>query len=149
MVAEAPAPVGELEARRLEVLKQLEAATKDGNEEGIEKLREELVRMNRDGAVLRDQYYSAQEDHRRKFTKAQSLDRAQQERLMMEETRRAVKELHEEVQQLRREGLVEARSGYVEILKPEVMIAASDFRLPQPKRQDTWRAEGPELRPPI
>ena len=51
------------------------------------------------------------------------------------------------LQQLRREGLVEARSGYVEILKPEVMIAASDFRLPQPTRQDAWRTDGPELRP--
>jgi CRP-like cAMP-binding protein len=39
------------------------------------------------------------------------------------------------LQQLRREGLIEARNGYVEILKPEVLVSAADFRPPQPTRR--------------
>ena len=39
------------------------------------------------------------------------------------------------LQQLRRERLIEARNGYVEILKPEVLVSAADFRPPQPTRQ--------------
>lgn len=35
------------------------------------------------------------------------------------------------LQQLRREGLLEAKAGYVEILKPELMVMAADFRRPQ------------------
>lgn len=40
------------------------------------------------------------------------------------------------LQQLRREGLLELRAGAVELLKPEVLVAASDFRLPLPLRRD-------------
>ncbi len=53
------------------------------------------------------------------------------------------------LQQLRREGLLEMRAGFVELLKPDVLIATSDFRLPQPTRQEDWRAadQGTGLRP--
>lgn len=40
------------------------------------------------------------------------------------------------LQQLRREGLLEMRAGAVELLKPEVLVATSDFRLPQPLSRD-------------
>ncbi|HYG26918.1 MAG TPA: helix-turn-helix domain-containing protein [Caulobacteraceae bacterium] len=40
------------------------------------------------------------------------------------------------LQQLRREGLLEMRAGAVELLKPEVLVAASDFRLPLPVSED-------------
>lgn len=39
------------------------------------------------------------------------------------------------LQQLRREGLIEAHHGYVEILRPEVLVTAADFRPPQPTRR--------------
>lgn len=42
------------------------------------------------------------------------------------------------LQQLRREGLLEVRGGHVELLKPEVLIATSDFRPPQPGQRDDW-----------
>jgi CRP-like cAMP-binding protein len=42
------------------------------------------------------------------------------------------------LQQLRREGLLEVRGGYVEIFKPEVLIAAADFRMPQLRPRDDW-----------
>jgi len=38
------------------------------------------------------------------------------------------------MQQLRRDGLIETRSGYVEILRLEAMVATCDFRPPQPGR---------------
>jgi len=44
------------------------------------------------------------------------------------------------LQQLRREGLLEMRSGSVELYKPDVLIAAADFRMPQPTRNDDWDA---------
>jgi DNA-binding transcriptional MocR family regulator len=42
------------------------------------------------------------------------------------------------LQQLRREGLLEMRGGFVELLKPELLVATSDFRLPQPTRTNDW-----------
>jgi CRP-like cAMP-binding protein len=44
------------------------------------------------------------------------------------------------LQQLRREGLLEMRGGFVELLKPDLLVATSDFRLPQPTRSDEWNA---------
>ena len=45
------------------------------------------------------------------------------------------------LQQLRREGLIEAHNGYVEILKPEALVSAADFRPPKPTRRTF--GEGP------
>ena len=54
------------------------------------------------------------------------------------------------LQQLRREGLIEARNGYVEILKPEVLVSAADFRPPRPTRRpcSTGCARWASHRPP-
>lgn len=40
------------------------------------------------------------------------------------------------LQHLRHEGLLETRGGYVELLKPEVLIATSDFRQPRPLQRE-------------
>jgi CRP-like cAMP-binding protein len=55
------------------------------------------------------------------------------------------------LQQLRREGLLEMRGGFVELLKPELLVATSDFRLPQPTRNDDWDISdaGVGLRPSL
>lgn len=53
------------------------------------------------------------------------------------------------LQQLRREGLLEMRGGHVQLLKPDVLVATSDFRLPQPTLDPDAKvpAEGTGLRP--
>ena len=51
------------------------------------------------------------------------------------------------LQQLRRDGLLELRAGAVELLKPEVLVAACDFRMPRSMAREDETEESAGERP--